>query len=108
MAAILLTINLQGRINGSVKHTDKQEVKVNVSKSNDKFPKFLTKRITHSDRGNSICVQKLKIEENVVNKWQSNECPHWEKSNKWKNMTKKQRIESYINRFDEGYGVSYQ
>lgn len=108
METILITVNLQGRINGSVKHADKQEVKVDISKVSDKFPKFIVKKIKHTDRGISPCVKKIKITEDILQYWQSNNCPYWEKSNHWKVLNKKQRIESYIKRFDEGFGVTYQ
>ena len=108
MEAILITVNLQGRINGCVKSTTKQEVKVDIAKVTDKFPKFVVKKILHTDRNSSVCVKKTRIEENVLRGWASHECPNWEKPSRWKDMSKKQRIESYVKRFDEGFGVSYQ
>ncbi len=107
METILITINLQGQINGCVKHTTKQEVKVNTAKVGDKFSKIVTKKILHTDRKDSLCVKKIKIDEKILNIW-AIECPAWEKPSWWKNLKKKQRIESYVKRFDEGFGVSYQ
>ncbi len=108
METILITVKLQGRINGCVKHTTKQEVKVDISNPKDKFPKFINKKILHTDRGSNPCVKKIKINENILSGWLHGECPSWEKPSKWKVMNKKQRLESYVNRFDEGFGVSYQ
>ena len=66
METILITVNLQGRINGCVKHTTKQEVRIDISKPEDKFPKFINKKILHTDRGDSICTKKLKIDESIL------------------------------------------
>ena len=54
------------------------------------------------------CCIKTVIKANVIKHWQSNECPFWEKQFVWKHMNKKERVKSYINRFDEGYGVSFE
>ena len=54
------------------------------------------------------CCVKTVIRANVIKHWQSNECPFWEKPFVWKHMNKKERVKSYINRFDEGYGVSFE
>lgn len=107
METILITVNLQGRINGCVKHTTKQEVRVDISKPEDKFPKFINKKILHTDRGDSVCTKKLKIDESILKIW-TNECPSWEKIGHWKVLSKNQRINSYVKRFDEGFGVTWQ
>jgi len=105
---ILLTINLLGRIGGCVKHTTKQVVTVDVTPMNHKQPEYITRKIKHTDRVATPCVKKLRISSEVVLGWQYGECPAWVKPTVWKSMNKKQRLESHLNRFDEGYGISYE
>lgn len=107
-AGILLTINLQGRVIGCVKHTTKQVVTVDVTPIGAKHQELMTRKIKHTDRVASICTKKLRISSDVVLGWQNGECPHWVKPTVWKNMNKKQKLESHLSRFDEGYGISYE
>jgi len=61
--------------------------------------------------GNSIdhdCCIKTVISADVIDFWQSSHCPYWEKAFVWKHMNKKDRFKSYLKRFDEGYGVSFE
>lgn len=106
-SGILLTINLKGVLTGKVKHTTTQEVKVNISPSTTKTI-LISSTILHTDRTASICTKKTKISEEAVNAWTSNECPYWERPVQWRSMNTKQRLESHLNRFDEGYGISYE
>jgi len=106
-SGLLITIYLKGKLSGPVSHTTKQIVKVDVSKKDDKHPKWDTRKILHTDRTETLCYKKLVISEDIVNVWCS-ECPFWERQPSWKSMKSKQKIESYVNRFDEGYGVSYE
>lgn len=107
-SGILLTVNLQGRVIGCVKHTTKQTVTVDVTPIGIKHTELMTRKIKHSDRIASSCVRKMRISSEVVAYWQSSECPYWSKESQWKNMNKKQRLEAYVKRFDEGFGVSYE
>lgn len=106
-SGILLTVNLPGRVIGCVKHTTKQTVTVDVTPLGVRYPEMMTRKIKHSDREMSVCTRKLHISSEVVLGWQTGECPHWVKPTHWKTMNKKQRLESHVNRFDEGFGVSY-
>lgn len=106
--AVLLTINLKGSIGGPVAHTDKQNVTVDVSPIGSSRPELMTRRIVHNDRKEMTCYRKLNIEESVANGWATSDCPRWEKPIKWRQMTAQQKIESYLNSFNEGYGVSYE
>ena len=106
--ALLLTVNLKGGIGGPIKHSDKQIVTVDVSPVNSPYPEYMTKKITHSDRKETICYRKINIEERVLQSWVESECPRWEKSAKWKSFTRQQKIESYLRQFDEGFGISYE
>lgn len=107
-SGILLTINLQGRIGGCVKHTTKQIVTVDVTPVGSKHPEIISRKIKHTDRESVACVKKLRISQEVVDGWQNGEAPFWVKPYTWKGMNKKQRLEAYLNRFDEGFGISYQ
>jgi hypothetical protein len=106
-SAILLTVQLKGQIKGPEKHIDKQIVSVDVSPIGAKQPDFIHKKIKHNDRLSMECTRKTRISEEVVTNWENSECPFWEKPSHWKTMNKLQKITSYINRHDEGYGVSF-
>jgi len=54
------------------------------------------------------CCVKTVIKADIINHWQSNECPFWEKKFVWSKMSKQDRLKSYLNRFDEGYGVTFE
>ena len=54
------------------------------------------------------CVRKTNISEEVVNSWVSSKAPHFVKDFIWKNMSKAQRLKAWVERFDEGFGVSFQ
>lgn len=104
---ILLTINLQGEIGGCVRSVDKQSVTVNATPQNSKVPLMVTKTITHTDRPESKCFKTLKIKSEVVDVWESSECPAWASPSLWKKLSKRQRVTAWIKRFDEGFGVSF-
>lgn len=107
-SGVFVTINLKGHISGPIKHTDKQLVTVDVSTAKDKYPVYVSRKIQHNDRPQTKCFRKVRISEEVVDFWAHSECPHWEKAGAWKGMKPIQKIESFINNFDEGYGVSYE
>jgi hypothetical protein len=106
-SAILMTIKLRGQIDGPQKHVDKQIVTVDVTKIGSKYPEVVSKKITFNDRIQTECYRKMKISEEIVSEWENSECPHWEKPGSWKSMTRKQKLESHIKRYDEGFGVTY-
>ena len=105
---IVITVNLLGGVGGCVKHTQKQEVKVDVSSVEDKKPLFITRKITHNDRERSICYRRVKIEESIVKIWENSDCPRWERPSNWKIYNKQKKVESFVKTFDEGFGVSYE
>jgi hypothetical protein len=43
-----------------------------------------------------------------VNAWINGRAPFFAKEFIWKNMSKKQRLAAYVQRFDEGLGVNFQ
>ena len=103
---LVITIKLLGRINGSVRHTETQTIRTSTTVKGKK--QFENVKILHTDRGNQECVQKINISPEVVDFWTSNSNPFWVNTRDWKRMNKNQRIESYVARFDEGYGVSFE
>ena len=105
---IVITVNLKGRLGGPVKHTTRQTYSVNVAPLGSKVPLKMTRKIKHTDREEKECVRKVYLSEEVVAGFQSNEVPYWVNKHNWSKMTRKQRLESYLERFDEGYGYSYE
>lgn len=104
---LIITVFLKGKLKGPVLHTTKQSVTVDISKVGAKYPEYITRKILYTDRGEFEAYRKLLISEEVVKFWISNECPYWEKPYKWKSLKTNQRLQSYIDRFDEGFGVSF-
>ena len=107
MGSLILTIKLKGAVKGPQKHVDKQVVSVDVSLLGSKSPDIMTRKILHTDLVESDCVRKMRLSSEIVDEFQSGECPYWEKPHFWKTMSKKQRLESHLKRYDEGYGFSY-
>lgn len=107
-SAILITVNLPGRIGGMVAHQTRQSSTVDVTPEGSKHKLLCTKEIIHTDRTESSCFRSTFINEEVVKSWESNECPSFVKSKVWEKLNKRQRSLCYIKRFDEGFGVSYE
>ena len=105
MSAVSISVNLSGSLLGQVRHTTRQNYSVDVSSGSNKL--IISKDIIHTDREQAECCRVTNIAENVVNEWVKNEAPAWEKQKMWKTYSQKKRIASYVDRFDEGYGVSF-
>ena len=105
---ITVTVNLKGRLGGPVKHTTRQTYSVKINPIVNKDPLKKTRKIKHTDREERSCVRKVYLSEEVVTEFQSSEPPYWVNKYNWNKMTRKQRLESYLERFDEGYGYSYE
>lgn len=105
---LLLTINLRGAVGGCVKHVDTQTVRIDVAPIGAKNPEYITKKIKHNDRLSSICYKKINIEDDILRFWEKSTCPSWEKPSNWKLLNPRQKVESYLNTFDEGLGISYE
>ena len=97
---IILTVNLVGALG---KNIIKEE---NVQHRHGES--LLTKHVTYLGKEESKCVRKTNISEEVVNGWISGKSPFFIKEFIWKNMSKPQRLKALVERFDEGYGVSFQ
>lgn len=106
-SSILLTINLRGQVEGFKKHVDKQIVTVDVTAVGAKFAESISRKIKHTDRAETVCSRKVRISEEIVSGWETSECPFWEKPSDWKNKSRVQKIISNVNRFDEGFGVTF-
>jgi len=99
--SLVITVHLRGQLSGPVTSKDKQEYSVNLSKG-----KTMKNIITHTNRKELDCVQKINISDEVLKTWNNNKCPSWEKPSQWKRMDKNRRINSYAMTYDEGRGVS--
>lgn len=103
MSGMILTINLEGSIGGFVEHRDLQRVSVQLSNH-----ETLSRIIEHSNRKIMECTKVTNISEEVIAFWESNECPYWESPKRWGKMNKGQRLFSYLDGFDEGFGFSFE
>lgn len=97
---IVLTVNLVGRLTVNV--IKEEDVQVRHGEH------LLTKHITYIGKEESKCTRKTHISEDVVNEWVKGKSPFFIKEFIWKNMSKPQRLKAWVERFDEGFGVSYQ
>ena len=97
---IVLTVNLVGRLGANV--IREQDIQVRHGES------LLTKHITYLGKEETKCVRKTNISEEVIKGWIGNKSPFFVKEFIWKNMSKTQRLKAWVERFDEGFGVSYQ
>lgn len=97
---IVLTVNLVGRLGANV--IREQDIKVRHGES------LLTKHIIYLGKEETKCVRKTNISEEVIKGWIGNKSPFFVKEFIWKNMSKTQRLKAWIERFDEGFGVSFQ
>lgn len=97
---IVLTVNLLGKLGKTV---EKQEV-INVRKGEI----VLAKTISYPAKEETLCVRKTNISEEVIKHWTGGRAPFFCKDFIWKKMSKTQRLKAWVERFDEGYGVSFQ
>jgi hypothetical protein len=106
-SGITITVNLLGSFGEAVKHTTTQSHTAELS-SRDGKRMYVNSTILHTDRPRTKCVKQTVIHPNVVASWKKSECPFWESPKDWKKYNPAQKIASFVNRFDEGYGVSYE
>ena len=105
---IIITINLQGRIGGSVAHTETQSMKVNVT-TDPKRPLFITKDILHNDRPEHTCYKRVRIQGEVVDSWVNGSSPSFVDAKVWRKLNRPiDKIKLYVATFDEGYGVEFE
>ena len=97
---IVLTVNLTGKLS---KVVEKQEV-VNVRKGEI----VLAKTINYKAKEEQKCVRKTNISGEVISEWVGKKAPFFVKEFLWKNMSRPQRLKAWVERFDEGFGVTHQ
>lgn len=100
---IIVKVNLLGVIEGATKSTTTQVHSVQIDNE-----RSLTKEILHTDRIPTNCSRQFSVSEEVVNSWVYSGCPSWEEISNWKKYSETRKLISHINRFDEGYGVSFK
>lgn len=106
MDSLRITVLLPGRIGGPEKHTNRQRHSVAVS---EEFGSVVTKVILHNDRKEKDACRIFTVPGKYVKTWtKTDEVPYWEDPKRWAKLSEKDRIESHIARFDEGYGVLYE
>ena len=103
MSGIILTVNLQGAVAGPVKHTDLKKVTIQLNNQ-----ELISRTIQHTDRKIMECTKVTHLSEEVIDRWENDECPPWEEPRKWKKMNRGQRLFSYLEGFDEGFGFSFE
>ena len=97
---IILTVNLPGKLGSQRRVIELEQVK--------KGDAVITKKIDRIVRDQVPCVRKTNISGEIVNAWINGRAPFFVKEFIWKNMSKKQRLAAYVQRFDEGLGVNFQ
>ncbi len=97
---IILTVDLKGKPG---KIVDVEET-INVRHGEI----ILQKVVKFKKRIDQPCVRKTHISSEVVNEWVGAKAPSFIKEFIWKKLTKPQRLKAWVERFDEGYGVTYQ
>ena len=103
MAGLLVSVPLKGQISGFVQHNSRQKHSVKVSDT-----EYVSKMILHTDRKEVPAEKTFTISEEVLEYWLSNNAPEWVSERNWKFFSNHQRIMSYLEGFDEGYGVTYE
>jgi len=107
-SGIVISINLPGTIGHRSKHTTKQSYTVDVAPIGAKYPDLITRKILHTDPEVLPCSRKMHISPAVIQSWINESSPYWVKPQVWKKLNETQRIEAYIQTYDEGLGVTYE
>ena len=105
--SIILTVYLEGNLEGRIKHVNKQKNTVYYT-DKEGNNRSVTKRILFSDRKATYCARQCIISGEVIADWASGKAPSWESPRDWKKKNTTQRIYSYVEGFDEGYGVGIE
>ena len=99
---IIISTNLAGALAGPIRSTTTQECELRVHST------IIRKEICHTNRPTLNCTRKTRISEDVIKNWMSNEGPGSINPKKWKKLTQKQRLQYYVDSFDEGFGVLFE
>jgi hypothetical protein len=103
---ITIIAQLSGALNGCVKHTTEQVWSATITENHR--PKTISKKILHTDRSTSPCTRVTKVSVIVVSRWLTEPGATRIDLKTWKKLSDTQKIQAYVNLFDEGYGVSWQ
>ena len=104
---LVITVNLTGRIGGSVSHTSSQTVKVDVSSEGSKRAILVDAEINHTDRPTHNCYRKINISPEVLDSWIVNKAPYFVKPQDWQRYDRTRKIIAHVSTFEEGFGVDY-
>lgn len=104
---LVITVNLPGRIGGSVSHTSLQTIKSDISPAGSKKAVWGNVEINHVDRPIQECYRKINISSEVLESWVGNKPPYFVKANDWRNYSRDRKIVAHVASFDEGFGVDY-
>lgn len=104
---LIITVYLPGRLEGSVRHTETQSFKTDISPVGAKRPVWGNVEIVHNDRRDSQCYLKVNISEEVLSQWLGGKPPYHVKSRDWQKYGKMKKIAAYVAEFDRGYGVEF-
>lgn len=107
-AAIIISVNLPGKLGSLLKHTTKQNYSVKVTNPRTQQTEILTRKIRHTDRIPSKCIREIQISPRVLKGWIDGPPPRHIDLKKWKKLNDEQKIAAYVDTFDEGYGVKYE
>lgn len=86
---INVTISLPGRQLYNVESED--TTSPNIHKYKGEVIKYFTRKSVPAS-------QNINMTKEAYNYMTSSNCPHWEKPKEWKNMSKKDRLESHMRR----------
>jgi hypothetical protein len=103
MEGLIITVNLLGTIGGFNKHNSDQLYTFKSRKG-----ELASGLIKHTDRAELECKKIIRISQEVLQFWQSNEVPEWETERDWKRLSPNQRVWSYVKGLDEGFGIEYE
>ena len=104
---LTITVDLLGRIGGSVRHTETQTIKTDISPEGSKRAILVDVEIKHVDKPMQICYRKINISPEVLDSWIGNKAPYFVKAQDWQRYDRTRKIIAHVATFDEGYGVDY-
>jgi len=97
---IILTVNLVGKVGASIPTEEVVSIRINGL--------TLTKSICYQKKEATPCVRKTNVSGEVVSEWIGNKPSNGIKPIIWARMSKTQRLRSYLDMMDEGFGYSFE
>lgn len=112
MNGINVSVNLVGIIEGPKKHNTLQVLETFASVTDKGKPcptHKVTKMCKHSNRENKPATRKFQISEEILEYWNVTLSPNFKGNDKeWKKLGVVQKVNFWVNTFDEGNGVSWE